>query len=64
MTLTQKFLAERIYDTIATAKFSKWYGLGESSGGTNGDFDGHIRGDVGCLKKDEILEQIVKLFHL
>ena len=56
-------IAEKIYNTISTADFAHWYGLGDVVT-TGGDFDLHIQGDPKCLNKDHIIEQIITMFKL
>lgn len=49
-------IAEKIFQTLMAQKFTNWY--------SSGDFDKFIHGDEGAKSKTEILQDIIRLFHL
>ncbi len=62
MTARQKKAAEKIYRTLSSQDFVDFYGYVEIQ--DSSPMSQHIRGDENCPTKDEILEEIVTLFHL
>lgn len=56
MTEEQKAIAEMILSTLERQKFTDFY--------NTGDFDRYIRGEEDAKSRDEILEEIVKLFRI
>lgn len=57
MVISEKELAEKIYLGISRQPFYDWYC-------ENGDFEKHIQGDENAKSKEEILEDIRKLFFI
>jgi len=57
-------IALAIYNTISRQYFADWYGVAidEHTTTTDGDFDKHIRGELNCKSKSEILAQIKDMF--
>jgi len=47
--------AEQIYNILSGQKFFNWFG-------DSGDWGKHIMGDDNCKTKEEILEDIQKIF--
>lgn len=64
MSKLQRYLAEKIYDTLSKSTFAHWYGLDDSDGAdtaTNGRFAQHLDGKI---DKEKILYDICDLFNL
>lgn len=49
-------MAQKILDTLHQQKFADWY--------SQGQFDKYITGEDQSVTKEQILEAIIKLFHL
>lgn len=62
--------AESIYEVLGRQAFADWYGVNtndvfdcnEDEDHSPGDFELHIGGDEGCKTKDEILDDIQRMF--
>ncbi len=53
--LKKNISLEQIYQVLCGHRFADWY--------NQGDFDAHIRGELECKSKEEILDQIKKMFN-
>jgi hypothetical protein len=65
MSDVQRYLAEKIYNTISKSTFANWYGLNDQDGiddATDGRFVQHLSDNK--YTKEEILCDICELFHL